>query len=165
MSFHQLFPSSLCNLARDFVTLAGGVWGPMGTVKGQEGFSKEREVQEVVLGHKTRFLGGNGVQAPPWTEKEVLDTSVTLCPPCLTWLQALLQTCPLWRPSSCHHTPPRCPWTTPTRQPMAAPKPPHCLSHTHASKPRGVALIQPQRHPTPHSRTIPTTSKSCEPCF
>lgn len=48
-----------------FATLAGGVWGPMGTVKGQEGFSKEREVQEVVLGHKIRFSGGNSVQAPP----------------------------------------------------------------------------------------------------
>lgn len=26
ISFHQLSPCSLCNLASDFVTLAGGVW-------------------------------------------------------------------------------------------------------------------------------------------
>lgn len=108
-SFHQLFPCSLCNLASDFVPLAGGIWGPMGTVKGQEGFSKEREVQEVVLGYRTRFLGGNSVQALPRTEKDVFDPSVTLRLPSLTSLQALLQTCPPRWPSSCHHAPPRCP--------------------------------------------------------
>lgn len=77
----------------------------MGTVKEQESFSKEREVREVVLGHKTRFLGGNVVQAPPRTEQDAFDPLVTLHPPCLTCLQALLQTCPLWWPSSCHHPP------------------------------------------------------------
>lgn len=77
----------------------------MGTVKGQEGLSKEREVQEEVLGHKTRFLGGNGVQAPPQMEQGVFDPLVTLRPPCLTCLQALLQICPLsggHRPATTH---------------------------------------------------------------
>lgn len=37
----------------------------MGTVKEQEGFLEEWEVQEAVLGHKPRVLGGDIVQAPP----------------------------------------------------------------------------------------------------
>ena len=139
--FHQLSTRFLCNLASDFVALGGGVWGLMGTFKGQEGFSKEREVQEGALGYKTRFLGGNSVQAPPWTEQDMFDPLVTLCLLSLTSLQALLQTCPPHLPSSCHHAPPRCSWTTPTRQLMAAPTSPHRLSHTCASTPRGAVII------------------------
>lgn len=40
--------------------------GILGTDGGsQEGFSEEWEVQEVVLGHKPKVLGGNIVQIPP----------------------------------------------------------------------------------------------------
>lgn len=105
----------------------------MGAIEGQEGFSEEWVVQEVVLGHKPRVLGGTLSRL----HQETFDPLFSLS----GCLQALFQTHPRWCPSFHHHRPPSCPWTA-----DGSPQSPHCLSQT-CPQTRRCGLSQPQGHP------------------